>query len=78
MDELIELFEECEDARHQRAIASNREFFEPERGTNYYKFHHERFLEKVKNHKFGGTNATGENLDAIKNNGLTIDEASVI
>jgi hypothetical protein len=78
MDELIELFEECEDARHQSAIASNPEFFDPPRGKNYYKFYHEKFLEKVKNHKFGATNPTGENLDAIKNNGLTIEEASVI
>lgn len=78
MDELIELFEECEDARHKSEIESNPEFFDPPRGINYYKFYHERFLEKVKNHKFGGTNATGENLDAIKNNGLTIEEASVI
>lgn len=78
MDELIELFEECEDVRHKNAIESNPEFFDPPRGKNYYKLYHESFLEKVKNHKFGETNATGENLDAIKNNGLTIEEASVI
>jgi hypothetical protein len=78
MEELIKLFEECEDLRHKIAIKSNPEFFAPERGTNYYKFYHERFLKKVEKHKFGETNATGENLDAIKNNGLTIEEASVI
>ena len=78
MEELIKLFEECEDLRHKNAIKTNLEFFDPERGTNYYKFYHERFLKKVEKHKFGETNATGENLDAIKNNGLTIDLASDI
>lgn len=78
MEELIELFEECENLRHRSAIESNLEFFEPERGTNYYKFYHERFVKKVMNHKFGETTETGENLDAIKKNGLTIEEASVV
>ncbi|MFP5436446.1 MAG: ADP-ribosyltransferase [Bacteroidia bacterium] len=78
MERLIELFEICEDKRHEYAISINIELFPPERGINYYKFYHERFLQKVKNHNFGGTTETGENLDAIVENGLTHEEASII
>lgn len=78
MNELIELFEECEDIRHQSEIDSNRDPLDPERGVNYYKKYHKQFMVKVQNHTFGNTTETGENLDAIKINGLTNEEASTI
>ena len=78
MDELIELFEKVENVRHKREIEINPEFFDPPRGTNYFEKYHRQFLEKVEKHEFGKTTKTGENLDAIKLYGLSIDQASVI
>lgn len=78
MQDLFDLFEECEDLRHQNAIESNREFFDPERGINYYQLHHEGFIKKLSTHEFGKTTHSGENLDAIKKYDLSEDEASVI
>ncbi|TDS10925.1 ADP-ribosyltransferase exoenzyme [Maribacter caenipelagi] len=78
MDEIIQLFEECEDFRHKSAIKSNLEFFDPPRGKNNFRFHHELFLKKLENHQFGETTPTGENLDAMITNNLSTDEASSI
>jgi len=78
MEELFELFEKSEDVRHQSAIESNREFFEPERSRNYYKFHHELFIKKLETFKFGETSKSGENLEAIQKYDLTNDDASAV
>lgn len=78
MEELFELFEQSEDIRHNNAIKSNPEFFEPTRGKNCYKVCHEQFLKKIEKHEFGKTTNTGENLDAVKKYDLTINEASTI
>lgn len=78
MEELIDLFDECENERHQNEIETNQEFFEPTKNENHFRILHKKFLEKLKKHKFGGTTESGENLDAIKKCNLNIDEASAI
>jgi hypothetical protein len=78
MEKLFTLFEKCEDKRHQRETETNPEFFEPERGKNYYKLYHNNFIKKLSNHKFGKTTPSGENLDAMINYNLSSEEASIV
>ncbi|SEO94204.1 ADP-ribosyltransferase exoenzyme [Flavobacterium sp. CF108] len=78
MQDLFDSFEKCEDVRHERAIQFNREFFEPERGINYYQVHHEGFIKKLSAHEFGKTTSSGENLDAIIKYDLSQEEASIV
>ncbi|MGV8995138.1 MAG: ADP-ribosyltransferase [Flavobacterium sp.] len=78
MEELYELFEKSENLRHKSAIKDNPEFFPPERGVNYYKYHNDLFLKKLETHEFGTTSKTGENLEALKKYALSTEEGSVL
>lgn len=78
MEEIIQLFEICEEQRHQEEIDGSPEVYPPIRGTNYFRIYHNRFQEKLKTHNYGGTTESGENLEAIKTNRLSIDQASAI
>jgi hypothetical protein len=82
LEKLFKLYD-IEEARRCREYA---EYEERERGfsfdvkpsPNKYLEYYDRFKQKLKNHKFGSTTKTGENLDYMIQYGLSIEEASIV
>lgn len=78
LEKLFKLFDKCEEIRHNENIDADPGYLFIHKGQNHYKIRYDEFLAKLKNHEFGKTTSTGENLDAIKKYNLSYEEASII
>ncbi len=74
---LFSLFEKEEERRFQE-VQDDPDFFGYTKEKNKYLEGFEDFKSLVKNHEFGKTSETGENLDAIKKYNLSLEEAAII
>lgn len=77
LDKLFDLFDQEEERRYEDEL-NGPEPLLASVGSNRYKIAYDRFVEMEKKHLYGQTTSTGENLDAIKKFGLSVEEASLI
>jgi len=73
---LFDLFDKEEERRYQES--KKHEPYTAKKSNNRYQKAYEDFNKLYKNHKFGETSPTGENLEAMKKYDISIEEAAVV